>query len=268
MINLPVSPGYRKLVQKEYITARSCYIITAGEEMIYSRRFLEYCEIIYVMAGKLYIAVSGREYTVNAGEVLVIPCYQTVDGVRRSDVKTTFCTCEFSCSDGVISDIAGQIVAIREDEYLISKQFARLNQLLSAEGHDDNHEGDVLCLSILYGIRNNIAHGTKNNLSILNSVMEYINENIDKMLTVEDIAEHFGYNKDYLLRLFRERYGITVKKYINEKKMTMVKRILITTDMSVAKVGAAIGFEETELFEKFFKYHEKVTPQRYRKMNR
>ena len=81
-------------------------------------------------------------------------------------------------------------------------------------------------------------------------------------------AEHFGYNKDYLLRLFRERYGITIKKYINEKKMTMVKRILITTDMSVAKIGASIGFEETELFEKFFKYHEKVTPQRYRKMNR
>lgn len=268
MLCLPVNPGYRKLETKEYIKVRSCYTITAGEEMMYSRRFLEYCEMVYVTSGKVYIAVEGKEYAVGAGEILVIPCYGNVDGVRPSDVKTSFYTVEFSCSDGLIEGIAGRVVSIQEDGYFIGKVFQRLANSLNDYGSEDNYEGDALCLTILYGVRDNIESNEKSNVSVLNSVMDYINENMDKMLTIETIAMHFGYNKDYLLKIFRERYGITIKKYINEKKLTIVKRLLITTDMPVVKIGASIGFEENELFEKYFKYHEKVTPQRYRKMYR
>ena len=268
MINITSSSGYRKRETTEYIKVRSCYTMTVGEEMMYSRRFLEYCEMIYVMTGNVYISVSGREHKVGAGEILVIPCYQTVDGVRKSNVKTTFCTCEFSCSNGLIEGISEQVVAICENEYFISSQFMRMNTLPPAEENGDSTECDALCLAILCALRNNIAAGEKSSTQILNSIIEYINENADKMLTVEVVADHFSYNKDYLIRLFKDRYGITIKKYINERKLAVVKRLLTTTDLPIKQIGMSIGFEEVELFEKFFKYHVKVTPQRYRKMNR
>lgn len=146
MLCLPVNPGYRKLETKEYIKVRSCYTVTAGEEMIYSRRFLEYCEMIYVTGGQIHIAAAGTEYTVSAGELLVIPCYQIVDGVRHSDVKASFYTVEFSCSDGLIENIAGRVVSIQEDGYFIGKMFQRLSASLDNYGNEDNYEGDALCV--------------------------------------------------------------------------------------------------------------------------
>lgn len=253
---------------QEYIRVRNCCTVTANEEMMYSRRFLDCCELIYVTVGKVYIAVEKKEYAVGAGEAVLVPCYQVVEGVRPSDMKTTFYTVSFSCSEALIENIAERVVPIQEDSYFIGKLFQRLENSLLEHGSDSNYEGDALCLTILCGLRDNIERSEKSSISILNTVMDYINENMDKMLTIETIANHFGYNKDYLLKIFRERYGITIKKYINEKKLANVKQLLTTTDMPVSKIGASIGFTENELFEKYFKYHEKVTPQRYRKINR
>ena len=103
---------------------------------------------------------------------------------------------------------------------------------------------------------------------LVSKILLYIHGHYKEDISLSSIAAHFGYNKDYLARIFRTRYGVTVKKYVNDQKLTMAKRLLVTTDVSVQKIGESVGLPETELFEKYFKYHEKVTPQRFRKMHR
>ncbi|MBO6011148.1 MAG: helix-turn-helix transcriptional regulator [Oscillospiraceae bacterium] len=135
-------------------------------------------------------------------------------------------------------------------------------------GSGIDYEADAALFSILCDIRRGGDRTEQERFSALGAVMEYINRSIDRMITVEEIAAHFGYNKDYLMRIFRMRYGVTMKKYINDQKLTMAKHLLMTTDVSVQKIGESVGLPERELFEKYFKYHEKVTPQRFRKMHR
>ena len=268
MICLPAKPGYRKIEVKTFVKLKSCFSLSVSEELRYAKRFLEYSEIVFVTGGRLYLTIDQYEFAVGEGDVLVIPRYRTVDGLRPSDGKTTYYSVEFSSSDEMIEGIANRTISVREDTYFFSKLFGRLADTMIESRGGVNYEGDAALLGILCAIRRNAENGEQGSFSALNAVMEYINANIDRMMTVLEIAAHFCYNKDYLVRIFHARYGITVKKYINDRKITMAKRLLVTTDVSVQKIGQSIGFDETELFEKYFKYHEKVTPQRFRKMHR
>lgn len=66
----------------------------------------------------------------------------------------------------------------------------------------------------------------------------------------------------------REQFGVPLKQYIIEKKLSAAKRLLAASDISVKQVGRAVGFAEPVPFEKFFKYHVKMTPKRYRNLYR
>lgn len=109
MLYLPVKPSYNKIDKKSYIKVRSCYYISVSNEMLYSRRFLESCELMYVMSGRIYISADGVEYTIGENEVLILPRYKVVSSVKRTDYRTRFCTVEFICSDDVIYPLAGAV---------------------------------------------------------------------------------------------------------------------------------------------------------------
>lgn len=85
---------------------------------------------------------------------------------------------------------------------------------------------------------------------------------------MQDICDRFGYNKDYISRSFKKKYGVTVKEYANREKLEAAKYLLKNSRHSIKKVGEAVGFDSVELFYKFFRYHMKLTPFEYRKANR
>lgn len=270
MLYLPVKPSYNKIDKKSYIKVRSCYYISVSNEMLYSRRFLESCELMYVMSGRIYISADGVEYTIGENEVLILPRYKVVSSVKRTDYRTRFCTVEFICSDDVIYPLAGAVVPVLSDSVYFRELVSSLEQSFTGADGDDSFQSDAVLLTMLYEIRKNYERCVKNmgNKDLSGDVMKYVDENIDKIISVDEIAEHFSYSKDYLIRRFREQSGYTLKKYINEKKMNITKRLLTSTEMSVEKVGGSIGYDDIDLFIKFFKYHEGITPSKYRKINK
>ncbi len=264
MLYLPVEPGYDKVAAKSFVNIRDCYYIAANTEMLYRRRYLEYNEIIYVIDGKIYISVNNVEYTLSPSDTIIVPCYQVIDGFQNSKDKTRFCTIEFSCSDELIDGLCNTIVPITSNNLYFIDLMSHMNTIVT-NNNGDMYSADALLLLIINEIKNNrVKNG--NNSDVVASVMEYIDLNIDKIMSIDEIAEHFQYSKDHLIRKFREQNGFTLKKYINEKKLHMVKRLLTTTNMSIEKISESIGYDDITLFIKFFKYHEKITPQRYRKI--
>lgn len=266
MLYLPSLRTYTKVEVNSFIKVINCNFIALEKEMIYSLRFLECNELIYVMSGELYLKVEQQEFVIREGEALIIPFYKTLAGTRKTDGSIKFWTIEFSCSDSLIDGICEKTIAVKENAYFFNELLTMLGRGITQES-EENSSSDAVLLLMLQTIRRNTKEQIMD-FSMLNSIMDYINENIGKMITIDEIAGHFNYNKDYIMKLFKAKCGVTIKKYINDKKLTVAKRLLTTTEMSVEKIGASIGFEEAELFQKYFKYHEKVTPQRYRQMHR
>ena len=65
---------------------------------------------------------------------------------------------------------------------------------------------------------------------------EYIRSNIKNGVTVSDIAEHFGYNADYIGKYFKKIHGIGLKEYLAVQRMKLAKDLLLTTDIGYLRL--------------------------------
>ena len=70
---------------------------------------------------------------------------------------------------------------------------------------------------------------------------------------------------DYIGKLFKKAYGISIKKYIAQEKLKRARELLATTDLSVKQIAQELNYEDENLFTKFFVYHEKISPAAFKK---
>ena len=91
-------------------------------------------------------------------------------------------------------------------------------------------------------------------------ITEYISNNIKSGVSVSDIAQHFGYNADYIGKYFKKIHGVRLKDYLAIQRIKLAKDLLLTTDMNVKQISGVLGYNEENLFIKFFTYHEKISP--------
>ena len=132
----------------------------------------------------------------------------------------------------------------------------------------ENVESDAIFMTLLYELRAMEQETAENGELNMQRVLDYIHENINLPLEIDDLCRQFNYSRDYLSKLFRKHYDISIKRYINQVKISTAKQLLSTSRMSVEQVGNAVGFDNVQLFYKFFRYHENMTPSTYRKLHK
>ena len=99
---------------------------------------------------------------------------------------------------------------------------------------------------------------------LFTDVAEYIRINAESAESVAKIARRFGYNADYLSKLFAANSGLSLKKYIDKTRLDAVCSLLLSTTLTVKEIADRCGFESDNALLKFFKYHKKKTPAQYR----
>ena len=100
--------------------------------------------------------------------------------------------------------------------------------------------------------------------------IEYVKRVIDEGYTrtdfsISSLCMEVGISHPHLLRLFKEKYGITLIKYLNEKRIEYARQLLKTTDLSVKSVASSSGFSDELHFMKTFKKYTNKTALQYRK---
>ena len=107
----------------------------------------------------------------------------------------------------------------------------------------------------------------RTNRSMLSVKLEqYILENIDKKIQVEDICEKFFISKSTLYRLFRTEFETTVNEYILQKRLQHAKTLLKEKqELDISQISDACGFTDYNYFIRLFKKTFGVTPLQFRK---
>ena len=101
---------------------------------------------------------------------------------------------------------------------------------------------------------------TKNE-GLIKDIVIYINDNITSPLTLDSIAEHFYISKYYLCRLFKNKLGLTVSKYITHKRILLVKE-LYASGKNITEAVVNSGFGD---YSSFFTAYKKETGESPRK---
>ncbi|MCM0646992.1 AraC family transcriptional regulator [Clostridium swellfunianum] len=101
------------------------------------------------------------------------------------------------------------------------------------------------------------------NNSAVDSIVRYIDDNISTVC-LNEVADRFNMNPNYLSQYFKKHTGETFSNYINNKKFAAAKEKLINTDKTIEVISQELGFSKSSAFIRMFKQIEGLTPNAYR----
>lgn len=87
----------------------------------------------------------------------------------------------------------------------------------------------------------------------------------DQHLTPADLAHTLGFSPDYFSRIFRNTYDKSPRTWLVEQRLEIAKTYLRETDMTVAEIAAALGYNNIYFFSHQFKDYVGISPLRYRR---
>ena len=222
--------------------------------------------LLFVSEGELSISCNGTKSVIGKKCCFIAPVFSTLEHSSSYERKTAFIAVYFASTIG-FSDIMSNVISLENTRPFTLELIQSMTKMYDPD-LKDNSRLEAVFLTILYELES-ARNATVSGKGVpVEKIAEYVTEGAGLHFSMQDICDRFGYNKDYISRAFKSRYGITVKEYAIRRKIESAKRLLTTTRLSVKQIGEATGFDTVELFYKFFRYHEKISPSEYRRLNK
>ena len=103
---------------------------------------------------------------------------------------------------------------------------------------------------------------------IVTAAIHYMKENLEKKITLADLATHIGYSPSHFSVLFSKRTGYAPLTYFNQLKIQQACQLLDFTDMKVNQICYKIGIEDTYYFSRLFSKVMGMSPREYKKQKK
>lgn len=98
---------------------------------------------------------------------------------------------------------------------------------------------------------------------IVTNVKTYIRENLNKHLSLQEVAAVFNFNPNYLSQLFSKYADVGFVEYTTGVRISAAKEMLAHGDLRIYEIAARLGFENSFYFSKVFKKTEGMSPMEY-----
>ena len=155
---------------------------------------------------------------------------------------------------------------------LIKKQLFLINEYYETE----SIHKDLLITSALFHLiyllvehlsvekKDKVELKSEKNKHRITSIINYIDENYQEDLTIEQLSEVFHLSEGHLSKLFKENLGMTIKAYISQIRAKEVRQALLASDLPLIDIAIMCGFPNVKSMNKVFKdlYH--CTPKQFR----
>ena len=220
----------------------------------------------FVMSGRGTLRIYGKTYDVCAGDSFFIPPDEPMCYFPSPDEPWEYV---WFASSGDLMEEYARTVGFSEGEPLCKcRNFKRirscLKKLFDAIASDEG--GYFAALSAFYEVMDISTSRTE--LSEIRRVARLIDESFATPgFSVERICKDVGISHSHLLRLFKKAYGVTIIKYVTDKRLSLARELLCTTELSVRSVAYSCGFSDEIHFMKAFKKATGLSCLRYRKLN-
>ena len=98
----------------------------------------------------------------------------------------------------------------------------------------------------------------------IKEAINYIEQNFQNSITIEDIAAVCGINRSYFGKIFRNSIGRSPQEFLMNYRMVKAAELLKLTSLSIAEIGSAVGYENQLHFSRAFKTIYGISPREWR----
>lgn len=166
-------------------------------------------------------------------------------------------------------------VTFNEPKILIYKYATEelYNKFINLADNYISSANNMLTLkSSLCGILNSLVYSDSNPSGLLNAdnpiypAVRYIENNLNKQISVSELAGICALSESTLRRNFKTFVGMSPIDYINKLKINKAKQLLEFPEVTIASICEQLSFYDASYFYRLFKRHSGMTPVRYRKI--
>lgn len=218
--------------------------------------------IEYVSKGKGYIKCNGKKHTVHAGQIYIIRNYTVHE--YWADEKDPYEKVFINVSGSLIDRLLETFnlldpVIIRTVN--LSSCFYEIKEILKDE-HDIEALSHVL-LEMCFRISESSQIQQKD-IPLADKIRKELDKSINTSIGAEDIAAIFHITPVYANRVFKEKYGQTIKQYVNEMALKKAAYWLKNSDFSIGEISDILGYCNDNYFSGLFKKAYGLSPKQYK----
>lgn len=245
----------------------------------------DFWELVYVDNGELTAVTKNAQRNLKSGDMFFHRPNEwhslMADGVNAS----TAIIVSFHCNSPAMERLTERIwhtgnserallsEIIRESENafdsplsdLVTPKLKRKKQQLFGAEQIIKLDLCKLIISLLREEFSPASATTKRNLgkSLFGEICEYLSDNLDKKLSLEDMAHHLGISKTALKQLFREMVGYGACEHFIKMKIDRAKTLIREENYNFTQIAEMLGYNSVHYFSTQFKKIVNMSPTEY-----
>jgi AraC-like DNA-binding protein len=195
------------------------------------------------------------------------------------DIDTHTKALVFELNDQLINNVLNKVNIkgdikedIKTDNYFLGQNKYNISEdinniFAATKSNDNNNEFliDLYAQNLVFDlIKNKSTYHILNGNSThpINLAVKYINENIEEMINIKQLAKDLHMSESNFSHLFKKVVGIKPVEYIKNKKLELALEYL--RNESVTDVAFNLGYANISYFIKLFKDKYNMTPKQYK----
>jgi AraC family transcriptional regulator of arabinose operon len=259
-----------------------CGLFAASESFIHTDRVPDFCVLIYVIDGCIYVTEGDTDYEVNAGKLLILKNGVHHFGKKKIQKGTKWIFVHFRISAdcnaspfypdasplGAYDATVESILTLPKFLDSVSARFEKELKTFIEYAQSDDAYKKWFINQRLFLLLSSLAvstQGFSNNLTLSDRICRYLSDNIGVPFSSENIEKRFYLSYKYMSHLFKKEKGVTMQQYHNSVRMDEACRLLCSTLMSISEIADKLGFSDVLYFSRCFRNYTGKSPSAYRK---
>lgn len=264
---------FNQVINKAYITDLGYY---PKAQYHYRKRPLGADQniLIYCLEGKGTVTIDTVNYGIGPGDYFIIP--SNMPHHYKTDEKNpwTIYWCHFKGeqADAIVQKLIDRAGSFKYNIDFLGERISIFDQLYSNLEKGYSYENltyvNLLFLqflsSFLFSDRFSVNLQNKTD-SFLEKSICFMQDHVDKNLTLQDFAGHVNYSPSHYSLKFKNETGFSPIEYFNQLKIQKACQYLQFTDLRIKEIAFKIGIQDAYYFTRLFGKTMGFSPKDYRR---
>lgn len=227
--------------------------------------------VTHILEGSFTFVKDGKHITARKGDTVILDCYKPHEYYTNDSFESVWIHIAGANSYELFEEIEksqGNLIKCKDIQHL-RKLLFRIFDGMKGDNTPTELSASLDIYKIFTELLNPQSSKSKGESSYedsIQSVKEYIAENLNENLNVGRLAEIVNMSSSHFSRVFKQQTGFSPYDYILISRLNRAKYLLQVTDMTVSSIAYEIGFNSESNFIFFFTENEGISPGKFRKL--
>ncbi|XHR27181.1 MAG: helix-turn-helix domain-containing protein [Chthoniobacteraceae bacterium] len=228
----------------------------------------------YIVAGEWLFELESQRYVIGPGDLVLIPP-RLLHVVRATKgAKRIHWVIHFEMHGAPLPPIGGFPYAVSSQAGIRSKIESLFTMVFEDKNSAPDHFAGGVIVSLLalyFRLERNakpVQSRTMASWGAMEAGIRFMQENSPRQgLRLADISHAAGLSPEYLCRVFKQCFGVSVMHYLTSCRLQKAEELLLNSSKNCTEIAEAIGFESVHSLSRIFHKMKGIPPMRYRQMH-